>query len=106
MNAKADVPLPQEELDPEATINAATEGNSDLLFNAAKALKDQIDDELDINELKGSDSKKNDLEKVAQDASLDIIASTQSAATLGDDPVRLYLKDIGSIELLDVNHGY
>ncbi len=106
MNAKADVPLPPDDLDPEATNNAATEGNSDLLFNAAKALKDQIEDEVAGDDVDDSDLDNNNLEKAEQDAALDILATAQSAAALGDDPVRLYLKDIGSIELLNVNHEF
>ena len=106
MNAKADIPLQPDDLDPEAKNNAASEENSDPLFNAAKALKDQIEDELSVDDLDDSDLSKNDLDKVEQDVALDILATAKSAAAVGDDPVRLYLKDIGSIELLDVNHEF
>ncbi len=106
MKAKADSPLLPEDLDPEAIDDAVSEENSDLLFNAAKALKDQIEDELAIDDLFESDKDKDDLKKVEQDAALDILKTAQSSVPLGDDPVRLYLKDIGSIELLNVNHEF
>jgi RNA polymerase primary sigma factor len=36
----------------------------------------------------------------------DILVAQKVMAELGDDPVRLYLKDIGTIDLLDVSHEF
>jgi RNA polymerase primary sigma factor len=36
----------------------------------------------------------------------EILVAQKVLAELGDDPVRLYLKDIGAIELLDVSHEF
>ena len=44
-----------------------------------------------------------DTEAVTTD---EILIAQKMMAALGDDPVRLYLKDIGEIELLNVNHEF
>ncbi len=106
MKSKADIPLPQDEIDPEALNNAASEGDSDLVFNAARALKDQIEDEFANDDEIEPGKGKNDTDEEKPDPALEILTSAASAPVLGDDPVRLYLKDIGSIELLDVNHEF
>jgi RNA polymerase primary sigma factor len=106
MNAKSDNPLPPDDIDPEEIDEIIVEENSDLMFNAAKALKDQIEDELADSEVDVAEKEGVSTEKVEQDAALDILSTVPSTAALGDDPVRLYLKDIGSIKLLDVNHEF
>ncbi len=45
-------------------------------------------------------------EKTERVTSNEILVASTMMAALGDDPVRLYLKDIGEIELLDVNHEF
>jgi RNA polymerase primary sigma factor len=48
-----------------------------------------------------------DIEKDAEEVTSEELLVAQRVMTaLGDDPVRLYLKDIGSIELLTVNHEF
>jgi len=105
MNAKSDKPLPSDDLDLEEIDEASIEETVDLMFNAAKALKDQIEDELADSEAGDQGKEDDNDEQAEQDVAIDIL-STVSTAALGDDPVRLYLKDIGSIELLDVNHEF
>ncbi|HBX69522.1 MAG TPA: hypothetical protein DEH25_09115, partial [Chloroflexi bacterium] len=98
MSAKSDDLLPSDELDPEDIDDNDIIDDDDLLFEAVEALKDGEDEELDTDD--------DDLDKVDPEVSLDILAPARGVVELGDDPVRLYLKDIGSIELLDVNHEF
>jgi RNA polymerase primary sigma factor len=106
MNAKSDKPLPSDDLDLEEIDEASIEETVDLMFNAAKALKDQIEDELADSETGENEKEEDGIDKVEKDVTLEILSTVTSSASLGDDPVRLYLKDIGSIELLDVNHEF
>jgi RNA polymerase primary sigma factor len=45
-------------------------------------------------------------EKTTQVTTDEILVASTMMAALGDDPVRLYLKDIGEIRLLDVSHEF
>ena len=108
MSAKSEELLPIDDFDAEELDGSEIEDDDELLFEAAEALKNQSEDDFSDESLDSDDLEKEaeDLEKVEQDASLDILSTTRSLVELGDDPVRLYLKDIGSIELLDVNHEF
>jgi RNA polymerase primary sigma factor len=46
------------------------------------------------------------IEEIKDKTPLEILSSQKMLVELSDDPVRLYLKDIGEIELLDVNHEF
>ena len=47
----------------------------------------------------------NDEDETDTDTS-DVLSSTSLVTELGDDPVRLYLKDIGAIDLLEIDHEF
>ena len=47
-----------------------------------------------------------DLEELAKDESLDVANNPSLIMELSDDPVRLYLKEIGGIDLLDPDHEF
>lgn len=47
-----------------------------------------------------------DLEELAKDESLDVTNNPSLIMELSDDPVRLYLKEIGGIDLLDPDHEF
>ncbi|MFC1996746.1 sigma-70 family RNA polymerase sigma factor [Chloroflexota bacterium] len=98
MNAKTENPLPPDGIDPTNITS-----DPDLLFDAAKALNDQITDELSDDAIKTTVKVSNGLVKIGEDPEL---AAASIPGIQADDPVRLYLKDIGSIELLDVNHEF
>ena len=100
MNAKSEKPLPPDEFDPDSITS-----DPDLLFDAEKALSDQIQDEISSDAVETSDKEGRGAETLEQDPALELL-STVPATGVQDDPVRLYLKDIGSIELLDVNHEF
>lgn len=101
MNAKSEKPLPPGGIDPETIAS-----DPDLLFDAAKALNDQIADELSDDILKTTDKETKELEKIGGDPALGLLPTPSVPGVRVDDPVRLYLKDIGSIELLNVNHEF
>ena len=101
MDAENEIPLPPGGLDPENIAN-----DPDLLFDAAKALNDQIAHELSNDIAKSTENETDGIKKIEQDPALELISKQPVPGITGDDPVRLYLKDIGSIELLDVNHEF
>lgn len=47
-----------------------------------------------------------DLEKITAEEPLDLLQDPELIKELGEDPVRLYLKEIGGIDLLDVDHEF
>ena len=52
-------------------------------------------------------SQEEEIEKSVEDVTTEELLVAQKVMTvLGDDPVRLYLRDIGSIKLLNVNHEF
>ncbi len=108
MSAKSEDLFSLDDLDSQEMEIPDLDGDDDLFFEASQAMKDQIEEDFAGDDLAPGDSDKedDDLDKVEQDASLDILSTTSGIVELGDDPVRLYLKDIGSIELLDVNHEF
>jgi len=105
MSDKPENSFPTGGLDPETITN-----DPDLLLDAAKALNDQIADELadEIPEEATEEAVKEPvvIEKAQVDPAVGRLAAQADVGVQGDDPVRLYLKDIGSIELLDVNHEF
>ena len=100
MNVKSENSLPLDDFDPESIVN-----DPDLLFDAAKALSDQIVDEFSDDPDKRDDDRV-EIKDLDQDPTIELLTTPRGSSVLGDDPVRLYLKDIGSIELLDVNHEF
>jgi RNA polymerase primary sigma factor len=101
MSAQTKNPLPLNDLDPESI-----EDNPDLLFDATKALSDQIEDELSDDPDKLDEDERKTIKSLEQDPTIGLLTKSSTSSIQGDDPVRLYLKDIGSIELLDVNHEF
>jgi RNA polymerase primary sigma factor len=100
MNVKTEKLGPGKDLDPDHIGS-----DPDNLNDAAKALSDQIVDEFS-DEIQQADETELKQEKGQdQDTNLDM-KPTPLPGVIADDPVRLYLKDIGSIELLDVNHEF
>jgi RNA polymerase primary sigma factor len=100
MNAKSKNPLLEDDMDPENSNN-----DPEFLLDAVKAMSDQIADETadEINQDAVKD--RSIIEKDLPKSTLDLI-SKPVPGEHADDPVRLYLRDIGSIELLDVNHEF
>ncbi len=47
-----------------------------------------------------------DLEDLEKDESLDLLADSALTGEMGEDPVRLYLKEIGEITLLDIHREF
>jgi RNA polymerase primary sigma factor len=101
MSVKPEKPLQPGGIDPESIAS-----DPDLLFDAAKALSDQIADELSDDTIEVAEKATKELQKSEQDKALSLLPATPVPGVQGDDPVRLYLKDIGSIDLLDVNHEF
>ncbi len=62
------------------------------------AIIDEPDEDLLVNEADG-------LRGIAEDEPLDLLSPTLEAE-LSEDPVRLYLREIGEIELLSVDHEF
>ncbi|MGB9672894.1 MAG: sigma-70 family RNA polymerase sigma factor [Anaerolineales bacterium] len=81
-----------EDLYPAANID-------DLLLDLEPAALEEPDK--DILELEAED-----LEKIAVEEPIDLLQDPELLKELGEDPVRLYLKEIGVIELLDVDHEF
>jgi len=75
---------------------------------------DEIDDLLDEEEtvpLEGPDDEvlsleAEELEKIVQEDPLELLEDPKLIGELGEDPVRLYLKEIGGIELLDSDREF
>jgi RNA polymerase primary sigma factor len=102
MNQRNEPDQPVDELDPldpngYLEEDALPEDDNDLIAQFNAVLPDEdIDAEVIIKE---------DEEGEKEDA-LDILPSPRVITELSDDPVRLYLKDIGEIELLEVDHEF
>jgi RNA polymerase primary sigma factor len=85
------------------------EENLQLLGEDAEELDDESPtdddaieepDDIDLN------AEKAEWENSAQEESLDFLSDPKLVVELSDDPVRLYLKEIGSIELLDPDREF
>ncbi len=68
MNAKSENPLPPGGLDPETIAS-----DPDLLFDAAKALNDQIADEMSDNVIESTAEKTNEFEKIEARSSIGFV---------------------------------
>ncbi len=71
----------------------------DVLLDLEPAAVEEPDQE--ILEL-----EEEDLEKITAEEPLDLLQDLELIKELGEDPIRLYLKEIGGIELLDVDHEF
>lgn len=76
---------------------------------------DEFDDVLNEDSLDDVDAEPNeeelsreeqDLEELVKDEPLDVASNPSLIIELSDDPVRLYLKEIGGIDLLDPDHEF
>ena len=77
--------------------------DAEELDDAAPTDDDDIIEEPDDVEL---NAEKEEWENSAQEDSLDFLSDPKLVVELSDDPVRLYLKEIGSIELLDPDREF
>jgi RNA polymerase primary sigma factor len=62
-----------------------------------------VEGEPDVEELSREEQE---LEELAKDEPLNILENPSLMIELSDDPVRLYLKEIGGIDLLDTDHEF
>lgn len=69
------------------------------LYAANALLNDDIDDAV-------ISLDQEDMDLLGQDVALEITGHARLAAEVGEDPVRLYLKEIGNIELLDPDREF
>ena len=96
-SAKIEDPL-EEILDPTDTL--APDDMEDLLVEIEDApIVEEPDDETLALEAE-------DLENLVKEEPLDLLEDPKLMAELGEDPVRLYLKEIGEIDLLDSDHEF
>ncbi len=91
MGAEREALLPLEEVD-------------DLIAPLDDSIAEVEDIAEDIDE--AFDAQPEELEEIVDDVSLDLLASSRLLAEISDDPVRLYLKDIGAIDLLGADHEF
>jgi RNA polymerase primary sigma factor len=85
-----------------------------LLLEENSLVADDINDLLEDEEtlpLEGPDDEvlsleAEELEKIAQENPLELLEDPKLIGELGEDPVRLYLKEIGGIELLDPDQEF
>jgi RNA polymerase primary sigma factor len=80
------------------TTQPADEGDDLLAEIDSDAVIDEPDEDLLVQETDG-------LSGITEDEPLDILSPTMDAE-LSEDPVRLYLREIGEIELLSVDHEF
>jgi RNA polymerase primary sigma factor len=108
MNAKTDDPLPLNRVNPAEPEMPEIAEDAALLFEAVKSL-DAPDAEplvaIPLPPVKPA-REVEEIVKPVPDSEPAIAPAPPELAELGDDPVRLYLKDIGSIDLLDINHEF
>ena len=105
MNAKTDDPLPGNRTTPAEPEMPEIADDAALLFEAVEAL--DTPEEMEPLEAVSPAPLHPDKPAVAAVKPLpEARTSMPDLAELGDDPVRLYLKDIGSIDLLDTNHEF
>ncbi len=97
-------------------LSSATESliNKPLLSSSTLPLDEDLididslgDDEIDDPEGDmGDDADEDDAKLLAVSEPLQLLGDTRLAAELGEDPVRLYLKEIGVIDLLNQDHEF
>jgi len=95
--------LPEDELTPEEAEGLdelSADGLDDLLADIdLPDVIDEPDDETIVLEVE-------DLEKLVKEEPLDLLDHPALMMELSEDPVRLYLKEIGGIELLDTDREF
>ena len=66
------------------------------------------DDDMNIDEPDPQqlNSEAEELESLERDEPAELVKKTSAVAEFSDDPVRLYLKDIGAIDLLEADHEF
>ncbi len=84
------------------------EDPSRLSLDDVDNLLGSLDDTQDIDEPdpKELDQEAEDLEKLVKDEPLSVLGKTGLIVELSEDPVRLYLKEIGEIDLLDTDREF
>ncbi len=98
----------EEILDNENTPEEEEDSNpSTQTLEGAEDLLSEIDEDVVIDEPDGIllAQETDGLSGVAEDEFIELISPTLEAE-LGEDPVRLYLREIGEIELLSVDHEF
>jgi len=103
MNAKTDDPLPLKRITPAEPEMPEIAEDAVLVAGAAQSPNGSDAAPLTDLLLSGEEKK---IDKPPSDAEPVLAPVLPELAELGDDPVRLYLKDIGSIDLLDINHEF
>ena len=103
-NAKVDIDprdlLPEPSSDEEVkNVKMTLEEVSDLLDNSARP------EESEPNDAALSKEEK-EVETLVKEEPLDVLEDPGLIMELGEDPVRLYLKEIGNIELLDTDQEF
>ncbi|MBP1701227.1 MAG: polymerase sigma factor [Chloroflexi bacterium] len=94
-----------EVIEPEALLSDQLDGDIQTRLDADKdeqpeSLDDQLDTD-DIDDEAFALEEAEDLEKLIQEEPLEFLGRSGWVTDIGEDPVRLYLKEIGAINLLD-----
>ena len=98
----------------EHELSVSDLGEPSILDPESSLPVDEIDDLLDEEEtlpIDGPDDEvlsleAEELEKIVQEDPLELLDDPKLMGELGEDPVRLYLKEIGGIELLDSDREF
>ncbi len=97
-------PNPRKMLDKKNIIQNRVDGTDEMNQLYSEVDSESILIELDAHTLS---QEEQEIEQDTEDVtSEEILVAHKVMTVLGDDPVRLYLRDIGSIELLNVNHEF
>jgi RNA polymerase primary sigma factor len=92
---------PEEAVPLEESNHLLDEGDEEDLEDDDEDDQDEDDDEgLNIA------SEVKELEEMAKEAPSETLKAAELLADLGDDPVRLYLKEIGRVDLLQTDHEF
>ncbi|UCH59840.1 MAG: sigma-70 family RNA polymerase sigma factor [Anaerolineales bacterium] len=89
-------------------VDNQIEDPSRLSLEDVDDLIGNLDETQDVDEPdpKALNEEAEDLEKLVKDEPLDVLDNTGFVVELSDDPVRLYLKEIGEIDLLDTDREF
>jgi RNA polymerase primary sigma factor len=113
-------PKPQDHQEDDANLQDETSLEEDLLENLDDDVIDLLNGDLDnsasfdVDEKSGVDEpddeslqhEADDLESLVREEPLDLLDNPNLMLELSEDPVRLYLKEIGGIELLDTDREF
>jgi RNA polymerase primary sigma factor len=105
---KDNLPDPQDNLEEDDDIqeplsldeNILEDLDDDVKSGSNNLLDDEEPDEATLSQ------EAEDLENLTRDEPLDLLDNPSLVVELSEDPVRLYLKEIGSIELLDTDREF